>query len=49
MSKKKDALVILHRKKQTSFNLFIKTVLKKTSNCILNMEKIGSEELQLNR
>ena len=31
MSKKKDVLVILHRKKRMSFNLFDKNLLKKTS------------------
>ena len=48
MSKKKDVLVILDRKKQMSFRVFIylmKTVLKKTSNCIFNMEKVELEEL----
>ena len=45
MSKKKDVLVILHRQKRMNFNLLIKTVLKKTSNCIVNMEKVDLEEL----
>ena len=48
MRKKKDVLVILDRKKQMSFRVLIyliKTVLKKTSNCIFNMEKVDLEEL----
>ena len=46
MSKKKDILVILHRKKNEWVLIYlIKTVLKKTSNCIFNMEKGDLEEL----
>ena len=45
MSKKKDVVVILHRKKRMSFNLLIKTVLNKTPNYIFNMEKVDLEEL----
>ena len=48
-SKKKDVLSSLHCKKRRVSIYLTKTVLKRTSSCIFNMEKVDLEESLLNR
>ena len=45
MRKKKDVLVILHRKKRMSFNSFEKSCAQENVELHFNMEKVDLEEL----
>ena len=49
-SKKKDVLVIFTLQENEWVPIYLtKTVLKRTSNCIFNMEKVELDESKLNR